>query len=234
MIFNKNIDPKAKLGVTKTALANGKFIVGDANGGAAEVSSSGDVTFSNSGAFTIGASKVLTGMLATDAVEAADIKADAVETAKIKDANVTTAKLESSLVQFKKTTLTNAELKAVRATPIELVAAPGANKLIVVHQIYLHLDYGSDVLTESTDNLVVQYDGGLDITGAIESGGFIDASADTWTSVLPVAMAGNAAGSVGFNKKVEIFNTGDGEFGGNATADTTLDVYVTYSTADFS
>lgn len=47
------------------ALADGKIIVGDASGVAADVAMSGDTTISNTGATTIGATKVALGMLAT-------------------------------------------------------------------------------------------------------------------------------------------------------------------------
>lgn len=115
------------------------------------------------------------------------------------NANIQASKMEEGAGQFSKITLTNAEIKAMRATPKSLVSAPGAGKLIVVHQLYLHLDAGTNVLTESADNMVVQYGDGQDISGAIEATGFIDASADTWISVLPTAQAASAAGSIGFN-----------------------------------
>ena len=54
-------------------LANGKIYVGDASNAAAEVSMSGDVTMNNSGVTTIGASKVVTGMIADASVTNAKI-----------------------------------------------------------------------------------------------------------------------------------------------------------------
>jgi len=47
------------------ALANGKIIVGNASGVATDVAMSSDITISNTGATTIGATKVTLGMLAT-------------------------------------------------------------------------------------------------------------------------------------------------------------------------
>lgn len=212
-IFNKNIDPSAAIAGSKLAqdvspnrltVADGSIIVGNASALGAAVAMSGDVTIANTGATTIGANKVLASMLA------------------------------EGLHQFAKVTLTNAEIKALQGTPKELIAAPGAGKLIIVHQVYLHLDAGSEVLSESADNLVVEYGDGQDITGAIEMTSFIDQAADTWMSVLPVAQAASAAASIGINKNVRLLNTGDGEFAGNASNDATLDVYVSYSVADFS
>ncbi len=74
-------------------LADGNIYIGNASNVATEVTMSGDVTISNAGVTTIGASKVLTGMIADGTIITADLADNAVETAKIKDAAVTTAKI---------------------------------------------------------------------------------------------------------------------------------------------
>jgi hypothetical protein len=126
--------------------------------------------------------------------------------------------------------LTNAEVKALRAAPKTLIAAPGAGNLIVVESITLQLNYGgTNAFTETADNLVVQYNGsGTDITGAIETTGFIDQTADMAAVYYPAAIAAMATATVGVDEAVELFNTGDGEIGGNAAADNTLNVTVAY------
>jgi len=126
--------------------------------------------------------------------------------------------------------VTNAEIKAIRATPKVLIAAPGAGKLVVVESLTLQLNYGgTNVFTESADNLVLQYTGsGTDITGAIESTGLIDQAADTAAVYYPAAIAAMATATVGVNESVELFNTGDGEIAGNAGADNTLNVVISY------
>lgn len=135
-----------------------------------------------------------------------------------------------------KLTLTSAEVKALRATPKTLVAAPGANKMVVVESITLALKYGgTNGFTESADNLVVQYgDSGQDITGAIESTGFIDQTASTVAVYYPAAIAAMAYATAGVNEEVQLFNTGDGEIGGNAANDNTLVVTVAYRIVDLS
>jgi hypothetical protein len=72
-----------------------------------------------------------------------------------------------------------ADIKALRATPYELVAAQGANQLIRLESITLKLTAGSEVLTESADNLVVEYDDGnaAACSQVIEMTGFIDQAA---------------------------------------------------------
>jgi len=136
--------------------------------------------------------------------------------------------------QFEKVTLTNAEIKALRASPKTLIAAPGANKLAVIESIALELNAGSEVLTESVDNMVVEYSDGQDITAAIEATGFIDQAANTWAIYYPAAIAAAASATVGVNKAVQLTNTGDGEYGGNASADATMDVMVGYRIVDVS
>ena len=122
----------------------------------------------------------------------------------------------------------NACIKGLRAAPLALVATPGADKFVELVSAVLILNYGSEVLTESVDNLVIQYNtSGTDITAAIESTGFIDSNADIIKVVLPSAAVDvTAANSI--NKAVELFNTGDGELAGNASNDTTLSIRVSY------
>lgn len=125
--------------------------------------------------------------------------------------------------------LTNAEIKALRATPKTLVAAPGAGYKLEFVSADLYLDYGTNVLTESADNLAIRYtDGsGVIVSQAIEATGFIDQTADTATNALP-KIDGIAAKSGCENKALVLHNTGDGEYGGNAAADTLMRVLVTY------
>lgn len=132
-------------------------------------------------------------------------------------------------LRYAEVAITNAEIKALRATPKTLVAAPGAGKMLEFVGAISLLDYGSNALTESADNLAVRYtDGsGTIVSQAIEATGFIDATADTATNVLPKIDA-IAAKSACENKALVLHNTGDGEYGGNAGADTVMRVKVAY------
>jgi len=123
--------------------------------------------------------------------------------------------------------LTNAEIKALRATPKVLVPAPGAGWFLEFHKAILCLNYGTNALTESTDNLVIEHESGQDLTGAITAAGFITATADTYCVVLAAAVAAAAKTNIE-NKNIRLFNTGDGEYAGNAALDTTMTVIVEY------
>jgi len=124
--------------------------------------------------------------------------------------------------------ISNAEIKLLRANKKTLIAAPGAANFIEVVSAVLILDYGTNVLTESADNLVIEYaTSGADITAAIEATGFIDQAVDQMALVLPAGIATDAASDL-LNNAVQLFNTGDGEYAGNVGADTTMTVKITY------
>lgn len=134
-----------------------------------------------------------------------------------------------------KVSIAAAAIKTLRATPVELVAAQGADTLIQFVSAMLVLTAGSEVLTESADNLAIEFDDGsaVAVTGAIEATGFIDQAADTITNAIPTGDTIDALADV-VNKNIAILNTGDGEYAGNASDDAQLDVYVTYRVLDLS
>lgn len=125
--------------------------------------------------------------------------------------------------------LTAQQIKALRATPFELVPAPGAGVAIEFVRATLHLTAGTEILTENGANLEIKYkDGtGVAVSDTIESTGFIDQAANMITSAVPVAdaivIAANAA-----NRKLVLHNIGAGEIAGNASNDAALRVNVAY------
>lgn len=136
--------------------------------------------------------------------------------------------LHETAIRYAEVTVTNAEIKALRAAPKTLVAAPGAGKIIELVSALLFLDYGSNGLTESADNLAIYYAGEtVSVSTVIECTGFIDQTADTLIEALPTTAAAKTATAT-VNKALTLKNTGDGEFAGNAAADTVLRVKVAY------
>jgi predicted RecA/RadA family phage recombinase len=135
------------------------------------------------------------------------------------------------VLKVKTVSLTNAQIKGLAAAPKELVAAPGANKWLEFLSAQLILDYGSEVLTETDDNLAIRYtDGsGLIVSETIQTTGFIDAAADAIINAIPVKDATAAFSSAAvLNKALVLDNIGNGEFGGNATSDTLMKVRIAY------
>ena len=178
------------------------------------------------GLVTVAAGEWEAADLATSAVTAAKLATDAVETAKLKDAAVTQAKLEEGSVVFIDKQLTNAEVLAFRATPIELIAAPGANKAIVVHKFHIVSDDSGGAWTESADDLVIEYADGVDISAAIEAGDLVGGAVVVKAQgVLSTALVPDV------NAAVQIFNTGDGEWGGGNAANT-MSIRIWYSVVD--
>lgn len=126
--------------------------------------------------------------------------------------------------------ISNAEIKALRATPKTLVPAQGAGTVIEFLGAEVILDAGTNALTETAANLVVKYNNGsgVAVSDVIECTGFIDQTADTATSAVPikdaiVAKTGNE------NKALVLHNNGAGEYGGNAANDALLRVKVRYA-----
>ncbi len=140
-----------------------------------------------------------------------------------------TISVEETSIRYTEVALTAAEIKALAATQKELVAAPGAGKVIEFVSAILKLGAGSEVLTESADNLEIKYTdaSGVSVTGAIESTGFIDQAVDTYTSAI--AKTDTIVAATGCeNKALVLDNSGDGEIAGNASDDATLTVGVAY------
>jgi hypothetical protein len=132
-----------------------------------------------------------------------------------------------STLQSTSITLTAAEVKALRASPKQVLAAAGADKIIELASATLILNYGSEVFTETADNLVLEYADGRDITAAIETTGFIDQTADQ-VAIVQAADIPTFTATAAVNKKIQLFNTGDGEIAGNASNDSTLTLKLTY------
>lgn len=131
------------------------------------------------------------------------------------------------VTQWAEVSLTNAQVLALRATPITLVAAPGAGKVAELIGGVLIFDY-TGAYTESADNLGVKYENGSGVQASttIEATGFVDATADTATTFIGktdtiVAKTGCE------NKALVLHNLGDDEYGGGNAANV-LRVKVAY------
>lgn len=126
--------------------------------------------------------------------------------------------------------ITSAEVLLLMSAPKEIVAAPGADKVIQFVSATLALDYGgTNGFTEGAVNMAIRYtDGsGVIVSEAIESTGFIDQTADTITNADPKKdVIVLASGSV--NEALVLDNTGGEEFAGNAGDDNVLIVKISY------
>lgn len=139
--------------------------------------------------------------------------------------------VDASVLRYATVNLTNANVKALRATPIALVAAPGAGKYHEFISAQLQLDYASNVFTESGITLAVKYtDGsGAQVSDAVECTGWIDQAADTFTNAIAKKDA-IVVGTGAVNRALVLHNLGGGEIAGNAGNDGVVKVHVVYRT----
>ena len=142
---------------------------------------------------------------------------------------ILTAAVEDNLVQYADVQITNAQVKLLASTPITLVAAPGANRAIIVHRILLVADASNTAWVEPSapDDLVLQYADGVDITGAtvIEGTALVANSVNVRTyGMLEAAVVPDV------NAAVQIFNNGGNWTGGNAA--NTMSIRTWYSVVD--
>lgn len=127
-----------------------------------------------------------------------------------------------------KTTLTATEIKALATTQKELVPAV-SGKIIVLHEAIIEIEAGSEALTETDDNMIINYvdDSGLAATGAIESTGLIDQTTNRHAIIKGIGVpVGTIAQLV--NTPLVLDNTGD-NFAGNASDDAVMNVWCHYS-----
>lgn len=122
--------------------------------------------------------------------------------------------LHPNTIQIAEVAVTAAEMLAVRATPKELVAAPGAGYVLEFVSALFIYDYVA-AFTETDDNLAVRYtDGsGTTVSLTLETTSLLDATADKVSTIHPLAtdvlMTANAS--------LVLHNTGNGELGGTGS-----------------
>lgn len=112
-------------------------------------------------------STIVSADIAADTIVAADIAAGGVASSEILDDSIVVGDLNTTVMVEATGTLTQANLLAI-GTPIQLIASPGAGKVIVVDEVELLHTYsttqyatGADVQLEyetSGDNIALVYD----------------------------------------------------------------------------
>lgn len=142
--------------------------------------------------------------------------------------------LANTTIKTSTTLLTNAQVKALRATPITVVAAPGAGFIVYPIAAWLELVYGGTnaFTSAAADNLALKW---KDSTGvALLTGGlqaFLQGTASAFNNLLPNAIGSdvNVLKSVADNQPLVIHNISASEIAGNAGADNTLNLVVKYA-----
>ena len=138
--------------------ASGIYIVATVNRDAGTVTL---VSYSASG--VVGTANIQDG-----AVTAAKLATDSVTTIKIDDGAVTSAKIAADVLQYVAVPITAAEFNGMYAAPVELVAAAGANTLLVLDRVLLAMTYDSAAYAAG-GVAHVQYDDTANGAGVIAS-----------------------------------------------------------------
>lgn len=128
-------------------------------------------------------------------------------------------------------TLTSAQVLALRATPITVVAAPGAGKSVFFIAAQLKSIYGGTNAFTNPQNLAIRYQNttGTIVSNTITAAGFLDQTASEYQVVGVSASSTIASLTVVENHALVIHNTGASEITGNAAGDNTIKVTVTYA-----
>jgi len=146
----------------------------------------------------------------------------------------TTESLANTVIKTATVLLTNAQIKALRATPINVVAAPGAGFFVYPIECIVELVYGgNNAFTGAAgDNLGLKWQDGT--TTTIMSGGlqaFIQATNSAFNKFVDPAVGSdvNIAKTAVDNKPLVIHNITGAEIAGNAANDNTINVIVKYA-----
>ncbi len=160
------------------------------------------------------------------AVGTANLADSAVTTQKIADDAVTSAKLDPNTIQYLKVPMTAAQFNGMYAAPFEILPAPGANRLLVVKQAMLEVDYGGAQFANG-GVFGLQYDTDVHGAGVGASETAAAAVAIAWAADSTLALAGacpSSAAADTVNKSVCMSNL----TGAFDTGSSTVDVHIWY------
>jgi hypothetical protein len=191
-------------GISNT-LASSHIIVGNASNIATAVAMTGDVGISNTGLTTIQAGAVTGSKIANNAVDFANLALDVTQQVTV--------------------SLTAAQIKALYDTPVQLVAAPGAGKLILIESITWDIAF---VTTQYAAGGVIAAQYGNTVHGA----GSVASATIAAATLNGVAASGFLSqGAAALNVPATVENTGvflSNQTGDFTTGDSTATLYVKY------
>lgn len=124
--------------------------------------------------------------------------------------NAAELSLRHAVEEYKDVTLTAAQLDALAATPVSLIAAPGAGKITLVTKVIGFNDFGTTAYAGSSQVLNIKYTNNSGATiCAFSEANFVEAAADAWEvpAMILVVPVVNAAVVAGANAD---WTTGDG------------------------
>jgi hypothetical protein len=135
-------------------------------------------------------------------------------------------------------TLTSAQIKAIHATPIEIIAAPGAGKGIFVINYSAKLVYGGTnpftAAASQTIGLYFNNNTTSHVTGTnLIANAMITNTANAFTRASSVTGFGNQAAGTLDNVNLAAYNSVATEISGNAAGNNTINITVYYTVVTF-
>jgi len=129
-------------------------------------------------------------------------------------------------------TLTSAQIKALHATPIQVVAAPGAGKVILVHSSFASFNYGgSNVFIAGAGQTIILTYGTTIGSASLISNASLTAGSSNFNSAPSAATITTAAFSSVTNTAINAWNSVATEISGNAANNNTVTYTILYSIA---
>jgi hypothetical protein len=166
----------------------------------------------------LGVGAVGTNNLADQAVTAAKIEDNTITDDQVAVNGLTSAALDKTTIQYTKVAMTAAQFNGMYAAPFLLIAAPGANKMIVVKQAVLAMTFVAAQYANG-GAVALQYDSTVHGAGPAASATVAAATIDGYAASSDVGVAGadtSGASSTKVNKGIYLsnataaFDTGDG------------------------
>ena len=130
-------------------------------------------------------------------------------------ASFTVSPAGEGIALYKEVSITNAQMLDLADTAVELIAAPGAGKVIEIQSVVFLFDYTAAYVAGAADDLDVCYTSESNVILTGEATGFVDAVADDLLFTARVANYAPAK-SVAENAAIVLANDGADFTGGNA------------------
>ena len=158
----------------------------------------------------------------TTSIGTANIQDGAVTTAKLDSNAVTSSKIDTAVLQYATVSITAAEFNGMYAAPKALIAAAGANTLILVDRIALLMTYGSAAFANG-GVVAAQYDStvhgaGVLATNSQQASDFFATASDAFQFIGASGNDSDILFTAGVNKGIYLsnatgaFDTGDSTF----------------------